>query len=1206
MTVGGPRAYGAGGYTDTPLEETLPGRHGRPRPREAARRRARRGHRQVGLDGRLPLQQLRRRHGRRRRPGIGGRQEDRHRQGGDPAGRVRADRRATSSASWRSTSRRTGSSRRRRWAASRTCRARSSAITPDGQTNIFAGLDQAVQSLKDAKATRRHIILLTDGWSSSGQYDDILEQMKAAGITLSTVGAGGGVEPVPRAAGRNGGGRFYAADEPGVDPRHLPQGDPAGLGPADRRGEVLPDPDLAVADPARASRAGCPRCSGYNGTTAKPAAQTVLVTARDDPLLAQWQYGLGRSVAWTSDSTGRWAKSWIGWDGLLEVLQPDGGLDVPGRGERRHRGRRSSIAAGGRSCGSRASNPDGSPRDFYSTHVALVGPGPRAGRRSTSRRSRRACTRRRSTSLESGAYAVRVTQTKPGSAALGRTLGLVAPTAAEYRLLGANEPLLGAIRAATGGEEARAAGRRPGSHDLRATSRYTDTVAAAAGPGAAPVAARHRAAARLAGPRASSRTGDAGSATGSTGRRVAARTDDVREHARGARSGRVVRGALRDPARGRGRPAGRAGAPVAVGGARGRRLRRPAARAAPRRARPAPRRAPPPPPAAAPPRRPPPPPPAPPRPAPPPARVLGARRARRAPSAPPPPAAPGDARRPRRHARPAPRGQAPHPLLTVRRPRRGASAAPRPGTGASLRSMTSPSRRPPVARGRASGRWSSGPRDAARRLRDDLDDPPARHAHRLSGPHRAAQRGRDQGPRLGVGRPRVRRPRPRQDAIRFAAWGLDQAEPVDACTCTSSGTATPGSATGRPSGRARPTFVTDPGDVRAGRAVAVRRGRPGPVGARSSRPSLRPTLEARPAPAADAGRRRARAPARTRPPPPGPHPGPPHPDRRGHGRVLRRTAPDPTAPDRDPDPPPRYRVTTGPSIGAAVRRNARAMELSTRTRRADRHRPRGHPRRRIRLRGPRGGRPRSRDPRAPRGPARGPGAGRRGAVDARSRRSPPRTDLVAPRPIVAALPPADLVPTRSPSRPPTEATGPDDEARERAERQAEREAEERRERREPEAASAKAAREAARPRGPGRAADAQRAHGATGDRDGGGKARTSPRAPDYRGRNHVWIPSLGISKSVEWFPCARQREPDNYMYRWGCAGANNVYLMGHAYSVMKPLHDAYVNGRLSKGMKVWYADSNSRVHGSTRSAGGRSPGRPRTPPGPGRRRTCPR
>ena len=69
---------------------------------------------------------------------------------------------------------------------------------------------------------------------------------------------------------------------------------------------------------------------GYNGTTAKPAAQTVLVTARDDPLLAQWQYGLGRSVAWTSDSTGRWAKNWIGWQGFGKFFSQMVGWTFPG------------------------------------------------------------------------------------------------------------------------------------------------------------------------------------------------------------------------------------------------------------------------------------------------------------------------------------------------------------------------------------------------------------------------------------------------------------------------------------------------------------------------------------------------------------------------------------------------------------------------------------------------------------------------------------------------------------------------------------------------------------------------------------------------------------------------------------------------------------------------------------------------------------
>jgi sortase (surface protein transpeptidase) len=75
----------------------------------------------------------------------------------------------------------------------------------------------------------------------------------------------------------------------------------------------------------------------------------------------------------------------------------------------------------------------------------------------------------------------------------------------------------------------------------------------------------------------------------------------------------------------------------------------------------------------------------------------------------------------------------------------------------------------------------------------------------------------------------------------------------------------------------------------------------------------------------------------------------------------------------------------------------------------------------------------------------------------------------------------------------------------------------------------------------------------------------------------VWIPSLGINRSVSSFSCSRTRPPDNYVYRWGCAGSNNIYLMGHAYSVFKPLHDAYVSGRLHTGMRVMYADGAGRV-----------------------------
>ncbi len=56
-----------------------------------------------------------------------------------------------------------------------------------------------------------------------------------------------------------------------------------------------------------------PQLKGYVGTRAKPTATLALVTGRNEPLLAHWQYGLGRVAAWTSDARARWATDWLSW-----------------------------------------------------------------------------------------------------------------------------------------------------------------------------------------------------------------------------------------------------------------------------------------------------------------------------------------------------------------------------------------------------------------------------------------------------------------------------------------------------------------------------------------------------------------------------------------------------------------------------------------------------------------------------------------------------------------------------------------------------------------------------------------------------------------------------------------------------------------------------------------------------------------------------
>jgi hypothetical protein len=73
------------------------------------------------------------------------------------------------------------------------------------------------------------------------------------------------------------------------------------------------------------------------------------------------------------------------------------------------------------------------------------------------------------------------------------------------------------------------------------------------------------------------------------------------------------------------------------------------------------------------------------------------------------------------------------------------------------------------------------------------------------------------------------------------------------------------------------------------------------------------------------------------------------------------------------------------------------------------------------------------------------------------------------------------------------------------------------------------------------------------------------------------MPSLRIDKSVAAYSCSNKSYPGNRVYRWGCAGHNNVYLFGHAHSVFKTLHDAYVRGRLTKGATLYYADSSGKV-----------------------------
>ena len=61
------------------------------------------------------------------------------------------------------------------------------------------------------------------------------------------------------------------------------------------------------------ARQDIPQLGGYDITQPKDAATTALLSDAGDPLLAHWQYGLGRVLAFTSEAGQGWGAQWASW-----------------------------------------------------------------------------------------------------------------------------------------------------------------------------------------------------------------------------------------------------------------------------------------------------------------------------------------------------------------------------------------------------------------------------------------------------------------------------------------------------------------------------------------------------------------------------------------------------------------------------------------------------------------------------------------------------------------------------------------------------------------------------------------------------------------------------------------------------------------------------------------------------------------------------
>lgn len=327
---------------------------------------------------------------------------------------------------------------------------------PPAYDPFIAAAGDALDAHKDAT---RHIIVLGDGDASPVEPGVIADQARR-GITVSAVGVD--IEGSPQfmanmaglaAAGK---GRYYESSSFDRVPEILLDETTKKLKPWLIEQPFRP----ALASPSAAlaglDLGALPGLGGYVASTAKGTAEVVLRSPQHDPVLAQWQYGLGRSVAWTSDTQGRWSGELLGSPQGAKLLANIVGSTLPMAtdpalsvqtsftGDRAHLIVELGAPAGG---GGVAPTDLG---DNLGASASVVGPDRRV--------TEVALAATRPGRFEAdvaadqvGSYLARVVMTSGGRAVHSATAGFVVPYSPEYRDLGADQPFLRALAKAGGG-----------------------------------------------------------------------------------------------------------------------------------------------------------------------------------------------------------------------------------------------------------------------------------------------------------------------------------------------------------------------------------------------------------------------------------------------------------------------------------------------------------------------------------------------------------------------------------------------------------------------------------------------------------------------------------------------------------------------------------------------------------------------------------
>ncbi|MBX3023409.1 VWA domain-containing protein [bacterium] len=194
-------------------------------------------------------------------------------------------------------------------------------LVENGGTDFYDALASAREQLAQARVRQRHIILLTDGDTNRAapeEYRALTKQIAADHIGVTTIRIGDNTVNLELLQGISSGtgGEFHYVENARQLPDLMLREATKALAPEANGAETFHPRVSDATQPLQGlDEPKLPPLSGYAYARPRPGAEVLLHVPRldrRDPLLAVWQYGLGRVAAFTASPRDD-AEAWVAW-----------------------------------------------------------------------------------------------------------------------------------------------------------------------------------------------------------------------------------------------------------------------------------------------------------------------------------------------------------------------------------------------------------------------------------------------------------------------------------------------------------------------------------------------------------------------------------------------------------------------------------------------------------------------------------------------------------------------------------------------------------------------------------------------------------------------------------------------------------------------------------------------------------------------------